>query len=181
MSLDVYLTMRGAKVPSGGSGIYVREGGRTVEISREEWDRRYPGREPTTLEHDDEDDKVFTANITHNLNTMAGEAGLYEALWRPVWLVDPEIGERIDAQAEAGNYHEAGGAFELEGGFRTILARELIDTLDSGLSLLKSDPERFKRFNPENGWGSYEGLVEFVEDYLDACRQYPDAEVSVWR
>lgn len=27
--------------------------------------------------------EVFTANITHNLNKMAGEAGIYEALWRP--------------------------------------------------------------------------------------------------
>lgn len=26
---------------------------------------------------------VYWANITHNLNTMAREAGLYKALWRP--------------------------------------------------------------------------------------------------
>jgi len=26
---------------------------------------------------------VFDRNITHNLNTMAQEAGIYEALWRP--------------------------------------------------------------------------------------------------
>lgn len=27
--------------------------------------------------------EVFTQNITHNLNKMAQEAGIYEALWRP--------------------------------------------------------------------------------------------------
>jgi hypothetical protein len=27
--------------------------------------------------------EVFTANITHNLNRMADEAGIYKALWRP--------------------------------------------------------------------------------------------------
>lgn len=27
--------------------------------------------------------EVYSANITHNLNLMAAEAGLYEALWRP--------------------------------------------------------------------------------------------------
>ena len=27
--------------------------------------------------------EVFTQNITHNLGKMAGEAGLYEVLWRP--------------------------------------------------------------------------------------------------
>lgn len=26
---------------------------------------------------------VYNANITHNLNTMAEEAGIYQALWRP--------------------------------------------------------------------------------------------------
>lgn len=28
-------------------------------------------------------ERVYGANITHNLNTMASEAGCYEALWRP--------------------------------------------------------------------------------------------------
>jgi hypothetical protein len=27
--------------------------------------------------------EVYDANITHNLNAMAQEAGIYEALWRP--------------------------------------------------------------------------------------------------
>lgn len=29
------------------------------------------------------EDTVYSANITHNLNRMAGEAGIYEHLWRP--------------------------------------------------------------------------------------------------
>lgn len=28
-------------------------------------------------------EQVYWANITHNLNKMAGAAGIYEALWRP--------------------------------------------------------------------------------------------------
>lgn len=38
-----------------------------------------------------------------------------------------------------------------------------------------------KKFNPKNGWGSYGGLVKFVEDYLAACIENPTAKVSVWR
>jgi hypothetical protein len=60
-------------------------------------------------------------------------------------------------------------------------AKQLIGPLEDGLSLLLSDPERFKQFNPENGWGSYDILVEFVHEYLDACKRYPDAEVKAWR
>ena len=32
---------------------------------------------------DGNDQTVFDRNITHNLNKMADEAGIYEALWRP--------------------------------------------------------------------------------------------------
>ena len=31
---------------------------------------------------------VYCANITHNLNVMAGKAGIYEALWRPYKLIE---------------------------------------------------------------------------------------------
>jgi hypothetical protein len=57
----------------------------------------------------------------------------------------------------------------------------LIEPLRQGLHNLKSEPERYKKFNPENGWGSYDGLVKFVENYLNACYEYPDADVEVSR
>jgi hypothetical protein len=60
-------------------------------------------------------------------------------------------------------------------------AKQLIEPLNNGLKLLKSDPERFQRMNPSNGWGDYKGLVRFVENYLDACREDPEAHVSVSR
>ena len=60
-------------------------------------------------------------------------------------------------------------------------ARELIDPLTKGLSELESRPEHYRQFNAENGWGVYENLVEFVRDYLRACIENPDADVSVSR
>jgi hypothetical protein len=62
-----------------------------------------------------------------------------------------------------------------------VKAAQLVGPLRVGLALLKSDPARFKRRNPENGWGSYETLVRFVEEYLAACESHPSAEVSVSR
>lgn len=150
MSLDVYLTLEGSKGNDSGSGIFIREGGQTKEITRAEWDEKFPGREPVVAETSDDDSQVYSANITHNLNRMADEAGIYHHLWRP-----DEIG--------------------------VTKAAELIEPLKVGLELLKSDPDRFKAFNPSNGWGDYEGLVSFVERYLAACKEYPEAEVSVSR
>lgn len=60
-------------------------------------------------------------------------------------------------------------------------ASELIEPLRSGLELLKSDQDRFEKYNPSNGWGTYYHLVQFVENYLAACEKYPDAIISVSR
>jgi len=151
MSLDVYLELEGAITLHTESRIYVRDGGSTKEITREEWDERYPDREPVTMPAGvDDSGIVYTANITHNLNKMAAEAGLYEHLWRP-----DEIG--------------------------VTKAQELIEPLCEGLKALGSNPERFKALNSPNGWGTYEGLIRFVAGYLQACIEWPDATVRVWR
>lgn len=89
---------------------------------------------------------IWDENITHNLSSMALEAGLYEVLWRPE-LPGPE----------------------------NLTAAQAIPVLRVGLAALKADPERFKRLNPKNGWGDYEGLVRFVESLLAACEENPDA------
>jgi len=60
-------------------------------------------------------------------------------------------------------------------------AGELIQPLTDGLARLKAGPDQFKKLNPENGWGDYDGLVEFVEGYLSACIEMPDAHVEACR
>ncbi len=92
---------------------------------------------------------VFEANITHNLSQMAVQAGIYNDLWCPDH--EPQL-ER---------------------------AAQLIPGLTKGLELLRSKPEFFKQFDAKNGWGTYEQFVPWVERYLQACKDYPDAKVSV--
>ena len=60
-------------------------------------------------------------------------------------------------------------------------AIQLVEPLRAGLALLKSDPERFEKFNSPNGWGMYEHFVPFVEKYLAACEENPDADVRASR
>lgn len=115
-------------------------------------------------------EQVYWANITHNLNTMAGEAGIYEALWRPHRLKE---GYNISE-----NDHQAEWKFEEE---NTTLAKDIIPLLEKGLSDLKTRPEYFEKFNSPNGWGMYEHFVLFVEKYLEACKEYPDAIIEVSR
>ena len=94
--------------------------------------------------------EVYEANITHNLNTMADAAGIYDALWRPD-----------------------------ENGL--VKAGQLIPILEKGLADLKERPEHFKTFDSPNGWGKYIHFVPWVEKYLEACKENPDADVRVSR
>ena len=93
---------------------------------------------------------VFSQNVTHNLNKMAEEAGIYKHLWRP-----DEIG--------------------------ITKAGQLIEPLKAGLAMMKADPERFKKHNSPNGWGLYKNFVPWIENYIAACAEYPDADVEVSR
>lgn len=60
-------------------------------------------------------------------------------------------------------------------------AQQLIEPLRAGLALMRSDPERFKKCDPSNGWGAYEEFLPWIRRYLEACEQYPDATISVSR
>ena len=118
----------------------------------------------------EEEETFYDANITHNLGEMAEEAGIYEALWRPHRL-------REDYDIAEDNY-EAEHEFEDN---VVILASEIIPVLEKGLNDLKARPEYFEKFNSSNGWGMYENFVPFVEKYLNACKEYPNAIVEVSR
>jgi len=81
MSLDVTLYLEYPETRP--QAIYIREDGEAKEIGREEWDARFPGVTPSPADSEYTREEVYTANITHNLNTMADHAGIYEELWRP--------------------------------------------------------------------------------------------------
>lgn len=149
MSLDVYLH-GDTKHKKTGSGIFVREGGKTIEISEEEWNKRNPGRRPVRFTGDSETDIVYHDNITHNLAIMARSADIFEPLWAP-----SELG--------------------------ITKAEQLIEPLEAGLIKLCENPEQFRALNPDNGWGDYAGLVQFVSDYLTACQKNKSARVEVSR
>jgi hypothetical protein len=95
-------------------------------------------------------DEGYSANITHNLNGMASEAGIYEIVWRP-----DEYG--------------------------ITKANQLIEPLRKAITEMKADPERFKKYNAKNGWGAYDRFVPWLEEYLAACEEDPDASVRVSR
>jgi hypothetical protein len=102
--------------------------------------------------------EVYSSNITHNLGKMAAEVKLdngltlYQILWRPDECNPPYT-----------------------------KANEIAELLYEGLNILTSNPDKYRKFNPGNGWGTYDGLVDFVYNYCNACRETPEAELRISR
>lgn len=104
---------------------------------------------------------VYEANITHNLIEMAKACGLYNPMWRPYRLYNVPDDKESD--------------------FRYAEAGEIADALKWGIDELKRNPEKYKKLNPENGWGSYDALLRVATEYWQHCVDYPYAEVRVSR
>ena len=136
-----------------------------VRLTRKKWISYNAG---VSFE-EDEDETLYSANITHNLGEMAEKANIYSALWRPY---------RILPDFKSFDNYDDEYSFESS---KTIYAKQIIELLEKGLKDLKKRPKYFEKFNAENGWGMYEHFVPFVEKYLDACKQYPDSVVNVSR
>ena len=60
-------------------------------------------------------------------------------------------------------------------------ASQIIDPLAAGLSLLVTERAKYEAFNSPNGWGKWEHFVPWCAAYLQACRDNPDALVTVSR
>lgn len=121
-----------------------------------------------TLEEKKEE--LYSANITHNLNKMADEAGLYEALWRPY-----KLKKNYDIIEDDYN-----NEYEFENS-NPVKANEIISIIEKGLKDMKAKPSYYKKFDSLNGWGLYVHFIPFIEEYLEALKKYPDAFVECSR
>ncbi len=61
------------------------------------------------------------------------------------------------------------------------IAAHIIGPLRKGIALMKADPERFKKLDPPNKWGSYDTFLPWLESYLAACEEWPAATVETCR
>lgn len=67
--------------------------------------------------------------------------------------------------------------YERDGAMAYTIERELSEAL----ARMKTDPDRFRAFNPPNGWGDYDGAVRALERGLANVRAFPTARLDVSR
>jgi len=93
-------------------------------------------------------------------------------------LFDQNITHNLNKMAEAVGIYKCLWRPDENGYTR---ARQLIKPLTAGLKKLRSNPDKFKELDAENGWGTYDVFVPWIEKYLNACVKYPNAIIEVSR
>ncbi len=58
-------------------------------------------------------------------------------------------------------------------------AADIVPILEKGLADMKKRPEFYETFDSPNGWGLYKHFVPWLEKYLAACQENPDAIIEV--
>lgn len=102
----------------------------------------------------------------------------YEIDGNNIIVFDRNITHNLNKMAVAAGVYEALWRPELKS---WTVAKEITPVLRIALQKLKKYPKRYEKFDSENGWGTYEHFVPFVEGVLAACEKYPTAKIKVSR
>ena len=103
---------------------------------------------------------------------------IYLTAFRPTEVFSSNITHNLNRMADAaGIYHHIWRPEEIN----ITKASQLIEPLKLGLIKMKNDPNEFKKYDAPNGWGTYEQFVPWLEKYLKACEENPDADITISR
>lgn len=115
------------------------------------------GKERASLDHDD------PGNITYNVDPMFAlalgepEAGVHSGADVVLHLKEPALKRFIDKPAS-----------------------EAVEPLRRAVERMEADPAPYQALNPENGWGDYEGALDYLKRFLAACERHPKAVIGGW-
>ena len=65
--------------------------------------------------------------------------------------------------------------------YNIFRASQIIEPLEKGLAAMKAFPEIYRKYDAPNKWGTYDDFVPWLEELLDNCRMYPDAQITASR
>ena len=83
--------------------------------------------------------------------------------------------------------HNLGGMFDEAGVYEILwrgdglVAKDVLPKLAGALATMRAEPDRFKAFNAENGWGTYDGALAFLSAVVRACEEFPEGVLRCCR
>jgi hypothetical protein len=60
-------------------------------------------------------------------------------------------------------------------------AGSLISTISDARDTMLANSKSLKLLDSPNGWGTYEGFLQMIEDLLATCKEHPSATIYIWR
>ncbi len=112
---------------------------------------------------------VEIGNITYNISPMWAEAlGMGDGI-----TTDHDAISRI--MGFDGARERPYGIFR----FQDAPCVEAAGPLAEAVERMKNHPEHYRAMNPENGWGSYEGALAYLERLATECATYPEYRIRI--
>jgi len=62
-----------------------------------------------------------------------------------------------------------------------MTGKESVSRIESFVTALEAEPERFKAMEPNNGWGSYDSFLKALKSLIEIAEQNPDGMWRSWR
>lgn len=89
------------------------------------------------------------------------------------------VGHSFNMTSNVGPMWRKAGADLAE--FEGKNAGAMVPVLDAAIGRMQANPDEYRTLNPSNGWGSYEGCLEFLQELRAEFSAHPNATVRVWR
>lgn len=58
-------------------------------------------------------------------------------------------------------------------------AAESLPELERGVAAMESDPDGYRDMNPANGWGDYDGALDYLRQLRDGCARHPRTTIYI--
>jgi hypothetical protein len=91
-------------------------------------------------------------------------------------VFDKDLTANLLTMAREADLEQAIWNPEIIGAFQ---AGDVLPHLIKGVKELIGDSEKYQQYNPSNGWGTYFTLVVFVQRYIAACLNNPEAQIII--
>lgn len=54
-----------------------------------------------------------------------------------------------------------------------------LPALQRAVADMEAEPSTYRAMNPDNGWGCYEGALDYLRQLRDACTTHPNATIRI--
>lgn len=62
-----------------------------------------------------------------------------------------------------------------------MTGKEAYEKLNFARNELEKNREEFEKLNPPNGWGSYKTFLQWINELITICLEYPEGVWDSWR